>query len=61
MWSLTTVLNTLETSGQARRARKERKGIFGHEIGLEKSEEVGPQRISLTMVQKGKLSLVDYV
>lgn len=47
-------------SGQEGRRERERV-LWGHDMGLEKSEEARAQRICSTALQKGKLSLVDYV
>lgn len=41
--------------------KREGKRALGHDMGLEKSEESGAQRICSAMVQKGELRLVDYV
>lgn len=43
------------------RPEKRGKGVFGLEMGLEKSEEAEPQSVFLVVVQKGKLSLGNYV
>lgn len=48
-------------SGQAKRAEERGKEGFGHGMGLKKSEEARTQRICSVVVQKGKLSLMDYV